>query len=328
MSKSAKYRCPLTGTIIKSTPEKALLPLRFIAPNVFSNKGIFEEAFCVKEETNFGNKIIGYKNLIRLKELIHSYGMVALKNDYLSDLPEVLPPKKIIIETSPDSLKVIRSLRDNETLKLIQKKENVDYAQMQDLYIRMHQALISPHVFSDGLRARNLLVAAESLVSSLPGKTVIFTTLIEAAEELSSYFNSLNIKNVVCSGRYKQSEIDDKVNEFSKTKDCNLLIATTAKMGTGYDTLKVAQNCIIYDFNLVAGDMIQAIDRLVRAGQKNKVSVFEFVQDNPISQMQYEKVKMQQNIISETEDSKLKISNSIDLSHIIGLALKSNLFKG
>lgn len=328
MSKSTKYRSPLTGTIIKSTPEKALLPLRFIAPKVFSNKGTFEEAFCVKEETKFGNKIIGYKNLTRLKELIHSYGMVALKADYLTELPEVLPPKKIIIETSPDSLKVIRSLRDNETLNLIQKKQTVDYAQMQDLYIRIHQALICPHVYSDELKAKNLLVATESLVNTLPGKTIIFTTLIEAAEEISKYLKSLKIDNVVCSGRYKQSEIDERVKYFSESKTCNVLVATTLKMGTGYDTLKVAQNCIIYDFNMMAGDMVQAIDRLVRAGQKNKVSVFEFVQDNPISEMQYKKVKMQQNIITETEDVKLKIKNSVDLSEILALSLKSNLFKG
>ena len=89
-----------------------------------------------------------------------------------------------------------------------------------------------------------------------------------------------------------------------------------------------AQNCIIYDFNMVAGDMLQAIDRLHRSGQKNKVSVFELVQDNVISELQREKVQTQQNIINQTSDLKVKAKDSVDLTRLLKLALESNLFKG
>ena len=104
------------------------------------------------------------------------------------------------------------------------------------------------------------------------------------------------------------------------------MVATVQLMGTGFDNLKVAQNCIIYDFNLIAGDLTQAIGRIYRNGQKNKISVFEIVQDNPFSQYQFEKVRLQQDIISQTEDVKVKASDSIDLTGLIKLALESNLF--
>lgn len=329
MAKRAKYRVPCTGTIIKSTPDKALSTLRFIAPRVFSNKGVFEEAFTVKEEGKFGPKVIGYKNLDRLKELIHSYGSVALKRDHLKDLPELLPPEVITVETSKDSMAVIKSIRGDETLKLIQRKADVDYAQLQDLYIRIHQALTCPSIFSDNFLAKNSLEALVSILEEVEGKTIVFTTLIGAVREISTYLSKQGIANVACCGGIPDSIISSRVDEFIKNRDCKVMVATVQKMGTGYDDLKVAQNCIIYDFNMVAGDMKQAIDRIYRGGQKNnKISIFEILQDNVFSEYLREKIKLQENIINQTEGIKLKAKDSVELSNLIRLALESNLFGG
>ena len=60
--------------------------------------------------------------------------MVALKEDYLPDLPELLPVKRLIVETSKDSMAVLRSIRGDEKLKLIQRREDVKYADLKDLY--------------------------------------------------------------------------------------------------------------------------------------------------------------------------------------------------
>lgn len=327
MAKRAKYRIPLTGTIIKSTPEKALLPLRFIAPNIFNNKGVFEEAFVVKESGKFGPKTIGYKNLDRLKELIHTYGCVELKKDHLKDLPELLPPEIITVETDKDSLTVLKSIRSGETFKAIQNhRGQIPYADLQDLYIRVHQALICPHLFSDKFLAKNMLEATLSILEDVEGKTIVFTTLIDAVEEISGFLSSKGVKNVACSGRYKEKVILERVERFVTDQNCNVMVATVQLMGTGFDDLKVAQNCIIYDFNLIAGDLIQAIGRIYRNGQKNKISVFELVQDNPFSQYQFEKVRIQQNIINQTEDVKIQSNDSVDLTGLIKLALESNLF--
>lgn len=328
MSKSAKYKVACTGTIIKSTPDKALLPLRFIAPKVFSNKGVFEEAFMVKEQGKYGEKVIGYKNLTRLKELIHSYGMVALKEDYLPDLPELLPVKRLIVETSKDSMAVLRSIRGDEKLKLIQRREDVKYADLKDLYIRVHQAMICPSVFSDKFLAKNMLEALISILESVNGKTIVFTTLVDAVKEISSYLTKKGFENVSCHGGIKESEIDKRIETFINDDNCKVMIATVQKMGTGFDNLKIAQNCVIYDFNMVAGDMKQAIDRLHRSGQKNKVSVFELVQDNVFSEYQREKLSIQENIINQTEDVKMKADDSVELTNLLKLALESNLFGG
>lgn len=328
MAKKAKYRVPCTGTIIKSTPDKALSTLRFISPKTFSNKGVFEEAFMVKEEGKFGPKVIGYKNLDRLKELIHSYGSIALKKDHLKDLPELLPPEVITVETSKDSLAVLNSIRGDETLKLIQNKSDVDYAQLQDLYIRIHQALTCPSIFSDNLLAKNSLEAVVSILEEVEGKTIIFTTLIGAVKEISGYLTKQGIANVACCGGVEDSIVNSRVEKFRLDQNCNVMVATVQKMGTGYDDLKVAQNCIIYDFNMVAGDMEQAIDRLYRGGQRNRISIFEILLDNVFSEYLREKIKLQQNIITQTEDIKLKTNDSIDLSNLIKMALESNLFGG
>lgn len=328
MSKKAKYKIALTGTIIKSTPEKALLPLRFIAPKVFSNKGVFEEAFMVKEMGTFGPKVMGYKNLKRLKELIHSYGSVVLKKDHSDSLPEILLRKKIMVETSKDSMAVLKTIRGNGTLDIVKNGGQPSYADLKDLYIRIHQAMICPSIFSDNLLAKNMLEAVVSLLEEVGGKTIIFTTLIGATREISGYLKKKKIKNVVCSGEFNDSVIDKRVEQFVNDPECKVMVATVQKMGTGRDNLKVAQNCIIYDFNMVAGDLKQAIDRLYRSGQKNKVSVFELVQDNPFSEYQREKVLLQENIIEQTEDVKIKAKDSFELTKLIKLAEESNLFGG
>lgn len=328
MAKKAKYRVACTGTIIKSTPDKALLPLRFIAPKVFNNKGVFEEAFMVKEAGMYRDEVIGYKNLERLKEIIHSYGCVALKRDHLKDLPEVLPVKQIIVETSKDSLAVLKSIRGDSTLKLVKNKSNVKYADLKDLYIRIHQALISPSIYSDKFMAKNMLEAVVSILENIEGKTIIFTTLVSAVEEISTYLTKNKISNVKCHGGIKPKILEENVSKFINDPDCEVMVSTVQKMGTGYDDLVVASNCIIYDFNLVAGDLRQAIGRLDRPGQKNKVSVIELIQDNVVSEYQREKVRIQEEILDQTEDSKAVTNDSIELTHLVQLALESNMFGG
>lgn len=325
MSKSAKYRVPLTGTVIKSTPEKALLPLRFIDPEVFSNKGVFEEAFCIKESNGFGNQIIGYKNLDRLKELIHGYGTVALKKDYL-DLPGVNKPIEVVVETNKDSLEILESMRGDPVVSLVQNRQDVKYADLKDLFIRAHQALTSPSVFSDKFLGKNTLRAVENILEEVEGKTIIFTTLISSVHEISEYLSKCGIKNVFCCGGVKDGEIQERVQKFSNDPEYKVLVATVQKMGTGFDGLKVAQNVIFYDFNMVAGDLIQGIDRLNRAGQKNKISIFEIIQDNPISRYMREKVRLQENIINQTSDIKLKTRDSVELTGLLKLSLEAGLF--
>ena len=329
MAKDATYRVPLTGTPLKSTPEKALLPLRFIAPDVFSNKGEFISAFVEQEADAFGSKTaITYKNLTRLKELFQSYGTVVLKNEVAASLPKILPAKVLNIETSKDSLKVLRGIRRGEVLKLLQNRDDVKYAQLQDLFIRVHQSLVCPSVFSDNYKNTNSLETLRFLLEDVEGKTIIFTSLVGAVNEITSYLNRVGLKTVGCCGEISETLINKYIESFNKPDGAQVLVATHQKLGAGYDNLKSASNIIFYDFYLTGGDYEQCISRVERIGGQGSISVFEMVEDNPVSQYLYEKVKLQRTLITQNIDKHSAVEDSIDLAELLKLAAEQNLFGG
>ena len=322
--KAHDYAIGLTGTVIKSTPEKCLLPLRFIRPNVFSNKGAFEDAFTIKEMTRFGLKIAGYRNLDVLKSILHRAGMPALKKDHLKDLPPLLPEINVVCDTDQVSLDLVDKIRNEDCMKLSRGSE---FLELKDVFIRTHQALVCPSAFINGAKATNRLQAVADCLESLDGKTVIFTTLKKAILELHAYLTSLGIGCTCCSGSQSKEEIDRRVNKFISDENCSVMIATIQKMGTGFDKLKIAQNAIIYDHYTNAADLRQAIDRLHRSGQKNQVTVINILQDNCISEYLYEKIQSQKGLMENIEDAnKLGIESALDMRHIFDLISDSSKF--
>lgn len=323
MGLASEYRVPLTGTVMKAVPEKCLLPLRFLHPEIFSNKAEFEEAFTVQENTRYGLQIVGYRNIDFLKKIIHNVGQVALKKDHLKELPALLPAVEIVCETDQLSLDLINKMRNEDEAFKIAKS----YLELKDLYIRIHQALVCPSVFGPKLKATNRLQAVSDLVESINGKVVIYTTLKAAITELYAHLKDEKIRAVCCTGDNSFEEIQEAINLFSEDPNLNVLIATIQKMGTGFDRLKVASTAIIYDHNSNASDIRQAIDRLHRAGQKNEVSVYHITQDNPVSVYQYEKYLFQKKLMEDIESGKEQlIESSVDIRHVLDLVKASNTF--
>lgn len=313
----------LTGTVIKSTPDKCLLPLRFEYPDVFSRKWQFERTFLVQEQGRFGLQTIGYRNLDKLKELLYDAGMPALKKDYLKDLPQLLPPKLVYCETDKCSIELVDLLRNQE---LPDSLHRLDYSKVKDLYIRTHQALVCPSFFSAEAQATNRLNAVLETLESLEGKTVIFTTLKAAIKELYYFLTNAGIGCTCCSGDQDSLEIDKRVNKFVNDDSCAVMIATIQKMGTGFDGIKIASNVIIYDFNTTAADLIQAVGRLHRNGQKNAVSQIYILQDNSVSEYQYKKIMKQKDLMESAEDLNTQILETFDLREVLSLVQDSKKF--
>lgn len=313
----------LTGTVIKSTPEKSLLPLKFEYPKYFSRKWDFENTFLIQEPGRFGLETVGYRNLDKLKEILYRAGMPALKKDYLSELPDLLPPKLVYCETDECSLDLIDLLRNQEFTGDL---KSLDYTKVKDIYIRTHQALVCPSVFSEKFKAWNRLQAVADTLESLDGKTVIFVTLKPAILELYYFLTDLGYGCTCCSGNQSTDEIERRVGKFVNDDNCTVMIATIQKMGTGFDGLKVAQNAIIYDFNTNSADLIQAIGRLHRNGQKNAVSQIYILQDNSVSEYQYKKVMKQKELTESIEDRAVATSETMDLREILALIKDSSSF--
>lgn len=322
IAKSCQYRYALTGTVMKSSPEKTLLPLRFLYPSEFSNKANFENAFTIREQGRFGFTIVGYRNLDVLKSILFKAGMPALKVDYLNDLPDLMPPKKIVCETDDCSIKLIEEIRNSDEFK-----NATGYTDKKDLYIRVHQALVCPSTFGPNFKAENRLQAVVDCLDALSGKTVIFTTLKKAILELYAYLTKAGIECTCCSGDQSFEEIQKRTDKFVNDDNCTVMLATIQKMGTGFDGLKIAQNAIIYDHNTNGADLRQAIGRLWRAGQKNVVSVIHITQDNVVSEAQYERVMLQDKLMGEVEDThKREIESAVDFREILELLSGSKQF--
>ena len=86
----ATYRIPATGTLLLNQPLDTFVPLKWVDADR-STKTNFENYYCVKGG-QFGNDLIGYRNLDTLKTQLELYSLRRHKD--LLDLP----PKTVIEE--------------------------------------------------------------------------------------------------------------------------------------------------------------------------------------------------------------------------------------
>lgn len=72
------------------------------------------------------------------------------------------------------------------------------------------------------------------------------------------------------------------MDDFFKVKEAGItkvLVTTFELGGTGYDGIKAASHMVIFNISSLALDEEQAIGRVCRAGQRNRVHVFRLVDD-------------------------------------------------
>lgn len=316
--KNAKYKIAMTGTLLLNNPVDAYVPLKWIGVDnsSFTN---FKYYYC-NYGGNFGNELLGYRNLDVLKSQLSTCSLRRTKE--LLDLP----PKNIIVEDV--EMNDTQTKFYNDIVSHI--FNDVDIVDMStstvlSLTSRLRQATECPSMLTTSnivseklLRAADL---AEQLVSN-GEKVIIFSVFKRTLDDLYKLLEKYN--PLVCTGDIHDDIIERNKELFQNNPSYPIMLCTTQKMGTGH-TLTAASHAIFVSHPWTQADCEQCEDRIHRIGSIEPVFIHYLVCTNTIDEHVRELVNDKGAISDYIVDDKIT-QNSVDSLRKYISELQHNIF--
>lgn len=264
---SSKYMVGLTGTLLLNSPLDAYVPLKWlgIENSTYTN---YKYYYC--NFTGFFNNILeGYKNTDVLKDVLEKYALRRTKD--LLDLPEkTIIHEELAMEDDQDKFyyNIIEGLAEQVD------KVRINTSTLLSMIVRLRQATACPSILSsDNISAVKINRSVDLIEQIVAGgdKIVIFSVFKPTLEEIASRIKEYN--PLICTGDLKDEEISKNIDKFQNDENYKVMLATTAKMGTGI-TLNRASYAIFIDAPWTAAQCEQCEDRIHRIGSKDPVFIY------------------------------------------------------
>lgn len=259
---------PLTGTPMPNNCSELWPMLRSLWPDRCSlTYPQFVDEFCETRETIYGVKIIGNKNLPKLKAMMEGTYLRRLKRDHL-DLPAIrfetvtLRPEKM-----PHELRRLVDELDKDLRKLLAAAKSPEEA---------FGILSRTEEFARYRRLCGLAKAepaAELIAMDLDGgidKIVVAAHHLDVIEYLSAALEPYGVVEIT--GSITAQDRTDAVAKFQSNKGVRVAICQIQAGGVGI-TLHAASEMVFVEQEFVPADNSQMADRIHRIGQTEPVRV-------------------------------------------------------
>ena len=139
---------------------------------------------------------------------------------------------------------------------------------------RLRQATSCPAILSSADIESSKINRACDLVEQMLSngeKVGIFSAFKETLNVLQEKLKEFN--PLLCTGDIKDAIINNNINKFQNDPEFKIMLATTAKMGTGI-TLTAATNEIFIDCTWTQAQNLQCEDRIYRIGSDKPVFIY------------------------------------------------------
>lgn len=305
----AKVRIGLTGTPLDGKLEELHSVMQFIKPGLFEPKSRF---MMKHAECDFFGKVLQYKNLDVIKDKLKPFYIRRLKKEVLKDLPDKIYENKYI-ELTKEERKIYDEIakakheitEDAEAMvKVMRCKQFCNHSDLIDISCKKHSKLEMFLEIMDEICLLNC------------NKVVIFSQYKKMINILEKEIQKMGLKNLRIDGDTPKQDRADYQKIFNEDNSIDCILGTEA-MSTGLN-LTGATYVINYDDNWAPAIMRQREDRLHRVGQKNSVTVINFIVKDTIEErirsVIYEKEVLSTEILGDDIDELvLKRLNPKDL---------------
>lgn len=286
LARHANFTRILTGTPITQGPLDLWAQCRFLSETAlpYPSYTAFKAEFAIEKEMILGprhfRKIIGYRNLDRLSDLIKPFTYRVMKKDCL-DLPPKIYQKRYV-ELTDEQRRVYKEIA-KECMSIV-NDQMVTTTTVLTAMLRLHQVALG-YVTDDNRvmqpipsnRIRGLL----ELYEELQGKAVVFCRFKEDCRQVSEALGAVGRIPAIYNGDVEDDARHNHVTAFQEGDVTDLICTRAASRGL---TLHAASNVIYYSQGFSLEDRLQSEDRAHRIGQQKSVLYTDLIAEGTIDE--------------------------------------------
>lgn len=299
--KKCKHRICVSGTPIKNRPLEFYAQLKFLRPDLFSNKMKFALRYCDAKETPFGWDMRGASNLDELNRKIAPFYIRRLKNEVLKELP----PKTVTV------LDLEMGVTEKQEYAKVQREFDRlmadNWSQYGSSYADRridgaHLAkLMELKQFCSKIKVAKVIEFVKEFIDSSDNrKIIVFSQFIATQKALRDAFPGNSVSLL---GEDSAEKRQEAVEKFQNDPNIRVFVGSTIAAGVGL-TLTAADTVVFADLMWSPADHEQAADRVHRISQENPVFIYYLVYKDSIESMIWHVVGHKLSVLSQTLDGK------------------------
>lgn len=309
----ARCRMALTGTPMDGRLEELHSLMQFVAPGLLMSKTRFFQRYV---ETDFWGRVTGYKKISEVSKRIQPFFLRRLKRDVMKDLPDKVYENRVVA-------------MDPAEQAIYKKLAEKGHAATEDeiavvAVIRCKQFCNWPPMVDDTCKTTSKMEAFREVLDEVVlqngHKALIFSQYKEMLNVIVAELDKLGIKYLRIDGDTPPRDRASMQKQFNEDKALDVMVGTEA-MSAGLN-FQSADYVINYDDNWSPAIMAQREDRCHRQGQRNVVTVVNFICRDTIEErirgVIYAKNRVTaQTLGDETDDMVLKRLGPKDMAKLL-----------
>ncbi len=279
------YALVLTGTPLENKLEELYSIVQFVDPFKLGPYYQFLDHYQVKNETG---RVVGYNHLHEILQLLSDIMLRRTKKEVMSQLPERMD-KNLFVSMTAEQMDLHTEFGDI-VAKLVHKWRKMGFLNEKDrqrLMINlnlMRMVCDSTYILDQktcyDTKIGELMNILEEYLDGNDEKVVVFSQWERMTRLVARELDEKNIGYRYLNGNVPSRNRKELFDHFNNDRSCRIFLSTDAG-STGLN-LQTASMIINLDIPWNPAVLEQRIGRVHRFGQKNKVSVINFVSTGTI----------------------------------------------
>ncbi|HRC32584.1 MAG TPA: DEAD/DEAH box helicase, partial [Bacteroidia bacterium] len=326
-----KYCVVLTGTPLENKLEELYSIIQMIDPLKLGAMFRFVYQHQIKADDGT-QKVIGYKDLHKVAEILKHNMVRRHKRDVLSDLPSRID-KNLLVPMTEKQLEFYREYEDT-VAKLVNKwirNKFLSEGDRQKLLINLNlMRMVCDSTFIIDQQTRHdtkieeLMNILDEVFEAGDEKVVVFSQWERMTRLVAQELDARNIQYENLNGNVPSKDREKLLSNFRENPHSRVFLSTDAG-GVGLN-LQSASLLINLDLPWNPAVLEQRIGRIHRMGQKNNVQIINIISANTIEHQMLTKLKFKSSMaagVLDNGDSTVFLGDSKftelmkDLQHIV-----------
>jgi len=310
------YCLVLTGTPLENKIEELYSIVQFVDPYKLGPYYRFLDYYQIKNNTG---KVVGYQHLDEIGELLKHTLKRRRKSEVLLQLPDRMD-KNLFVPMTSQQLDLHNEFKD-AVARLVYKWRKMGFLiekDRQKLLINLNQMRMScdsTYLFDQTTRhdtkIDELMHILQDYFDGNQEKAVVFSQWERMTRIIAQELDAAGIEYQYLHGGVPSKDRKALFDKFNQSSDCRVFLSTDAG-STGLN-LQAASLIINMDIPWNPAILEQRIARIHRMGQKNSVSVINFVSRNTIEHRMLDVLKFKSSLaqgILDQGESAIFLSDS------------------